>query len=392
MALAALIGAYETCREGGLRALVPLAGRPLADYQVRTLAAIGAAPIVLLAEDAPAALVALVERLRAEGLPVVLAEGAHQAAARFEAGHALLLLQDGIAPDTADLARLAEAERPAVLTVPDDEAHDAFERIDLARRWGGLALVRGEDVGATAAMLGDWDLPSTLLRRAIQVGVDFVPSEGATGPQLVDGAGDGEVFSQRLLASSRAARVDWVARYVTAPLEDWMTVRLAATRVRPHWLAAATPALVATAGVSFALGQVVLGALLLFLSIPFDLVGRRVANMRLKPIAPGKAGEVATWPLFLFAIFALSLALAKDGAGWGAMGVGLAIVVAAHLGGVIRALRGRARWDVLTFRRRPASLLLLPFAAAGWGLSGLFVLAAYAVGSALWIAHGPREG
>lgn len=391
MALAALIGAYETSEDGGLRALIPLAGRPVADLQVRMLSAVGAAPIVLLADEPPVALVSLVDQLRGEGLPVVLANGADEAAARFEADHDLLLLADGIVPQMADVAGVAERSGPYVLTVEDDEAHDAFERIDLAHRWAGLAMMKGEDVGATTAMLGDWDLPSTLLRRAIQAGAALEPSSGeGAGPLLIDSAEDAERYSQSLLGASKAARVDWVARWITAPLEDWMTVRLSAMRARPRLIALATPLLIAAASAAFVWDQMLVGSLLLFLSMPFDLVGRRVATLRLKPILPGTAGEQATWPLFLFALFALSLATAKAGAGWGALALGMALVVAAHFGKVARDLAGPSRMDVATFRRRPASLLLLPFALGGWWLAGIVVLTGYALFSALWSAHGPK--
>src|SRR3982751_5325952 len=48
MALGALIGAYQEDDVGGLRALLPLAGRTLIEYQARCLAAAGAAPLIVL--------------------------------------------------------------------------------------------------------------------------------------------------------------------------------------------------------------------------------------------------------------------------------------------------------------------------------------------------------
>lgn len=386
MALAALVGTYETSSDGGLRALVPLAGRPLADFQVRSLAAVGAAPIVLLADDPPEGLVALADQLRGEGLPVVLAADASEAAARFEADHALLLVADGIAPDLADLHRLAEASAPMILTVPDDEQHEDYERIDLESRWSGLARLTGEDVGATAAMLGDWDLPSTLLRRAVQAGAQQRPV-GAVEPVLVDSAGDAARFSDGLLAASRKARVDWVARWVTTPIEEWLTVKLSGMRARPSLVAMATPVLLAGAVAAFLMGQGALGVLCMLLSIPFDLVGRRIASLRLKPILPGRAGESATWPLFLASLAALSFLVAeREGYTW-PTAVGVGLVVIAHLGRVVRGLRPGVRGDVFTFRRRPACLLLVPFAIAGWWGAGLLALSIYAIGSALWLSH-----
>ena len=55
MAVGALIGAYQEDDSGGLRALLPLAGRNVVDYQVRCAAAAGAAPIVVVVERVPQA-------------------------------------------------------------------------------------------------------------------------------------------------------------------------------------------------------------------------------------------------------------------------------------------------------------------------------------------------
>ena len=53
MALGALIGAYQEDESGALRALLPLAGRTLFEYQARCLAAVGATPLVVLVERVP---------------------------------------------------------------------------------------------------------------------------------------------------------------------------------------------------------------------------------------------------------------------------------------------------------------------------------------------------
>ena len=48
MVLGALIGAYQEDDSGGLRALLPLSGRTLLEYQVRCASSAGAAPIVVV--------------------------------------------------------------------------------------------------------------------------------------------------------------------------------------------------------------------------------------------------------------------------------------------------------------------------------------------------------
>src|SRR4029434_8317006 len=95
MALGALIGAYQEDDAGGLRALLPLAGRPLIEYQARCLAAAGAAPLVVLVERVPVALNDAFERLRGEGIAVIPVSEGNEAASLFEAGSQLILLGGG---------------------------------------------------------------------------------------------------------------------------------------------------------------------------------------------------------------------------------------------------------------------------------------------------------
>src|SRR6476660_2511541 len=73
MAPGGLIGAYQQDDSGALRALLPLAGRSLLEYQVRCVAAAGGAPIVVVVERVPQALQDVFERLRLDGLTVIAA-------------------------------------------------------------------------------------------------------------------------------------------------------------------------------------------------------------------------------------------------------------------------------------------------------------------------------
>src|SRR3954470_21371004 len=184
-----LIGAYQEDDAGGLRALLPLAGRTLVEYQVRCAAAAGAAPIVVVVERVPQALQDAFERLRLEGLGVFPVSDVNEAVSRFEAGSMILMIGDGVAPPVDLVMTFAEEPEPSVGIVPDDEQHEAFERIDAGSRWAGVAMVDAKLLGSTAAMLGDWDLQSTLLRRTIQEGARRVPAAQVGGePLLVQSA------------------------------------------------------------------------------------------------------------------------------------------------------------------------------------------------------------
>ena len=189
-----------------MRALLPLAGRTLLEYQVRCAAAAGTAPIVVVVERVPQALQDAFERLRLDGIGVFPVSDVHEAVSRFEAGSMILVIGDGIAPPADLVTTIGEEPEPALATVPDDEAHEMFERIDSESRWAGVALVDSQTLGSTAAILGDWDLQSTLLRRAMQDGAVRWPVGGDNGaePLLVERAEQLDGF-QRTLAG-RVAR------------------------------------------------------------------------------------------------------------------------------------------------------------------------------------------
>ena len=86
MALGALVAAYLEDDSGSLRALLPIAGRTLLEYQVRCAAAAGAAPIVVIVDRIPIALNEVLHQLQQEGLPVVTVSDAAEAASRFDQG------------------------------------------------------------------------------------------------------------------------------------------------------------------------------------------------------------------------------------------------------------------------------------------------------------------
>ena len=284
-------------KRAGLRALLPLAGQTLIEYQARCLAALGAAPVLVLVERLPVALNDAFERLRGEGISVVAVSDAVEAASRFEAGTDVILLADGVAPDMSDVGRVGEEIEPVILTVPDDEDHDGFERIDATHRWAGLARLPAALVGATAAMIGDWDLQSTLLRRAVQSGARLVPAangEGA-GPFLADGEAMAG-FERRLLLASRGARSDWVSRFILPVVEEVATERLMETRLRPEWLVRAALALTLGAALAFTRGWLWQGLVALVArdpARPRRAAHRLAAPAPAQPVAPGQAHAVA---------------------------------------------------------------------------------------------------
>ena len=387
MALGALISAYQEDDQGVLRALFPLAGRTLLEYQARCAAAAGASPIVVLVERVPAALNEAFERLRGEGLTVVPVSDGIEAASRFEAGTLILQIADGLAPDFALCARLAEHAEPAVALIPDDEEHQAYERVDATSRWAGLALVDCQTLASTAAMLGDWDLQSTLLRRVVQAGARRVAAgEAGNSILLAQSPDDLAGFERRLLLGSRVARNDWASRYVLPLVEEFATERLMESRVRPAWLVAGALVLTLAAAFGFSRGWLWPSVVVLVLSTPFDLVAERLAALRMRLLTPSLWTRRLLWPAAGLALLALGWWSNNHGGGWGAL------IAALTAGAFAQAARTEQAGIELPprawlFSRRNAIFTAIPFAIGGWWNGLLVTLLVYAAASFFIAQH-----
>ena len=386
MAVGALIGAYQEDDSGGLRALLPLAGRTLLEYQVRCASAAGAAPIVVVVERVPQALQDAFERLRLDSVAIFPVSDLGEAVSRFEAGSMILLIGDGLAPPAELVATMAEEPEPAIATVPDDEVHAMFERIDAESRWGGVALVDAHLLGSTAAMLGDWDLQSTLLRRTLQEGARRIPVSDAGGdPLLAETADDLHDFQRKLLVGSRGLRPDWVSRFLLPPIEELATEHLMETAVRPIWLMWAALGLTVVGAFCFARGWLGTGLVALLLSMPLDLISSRLASLRLKPLPVRMLSRLALWPASGLALLALGWWEARGTSGWGAFITALAAAAFAEAARVERA--GMGDGELWLLSRRSAIVAAVPFALAGAWTSYLIGLLVYAALSFFIIQH-----
>jgi hypothetical protein len=389
MALGALIGAYQEDDSGGLRALLPLAGRTLVEYQVRCAAAAGAGPIVVVVERVPQGLQDAFERLRLDGIGVFPVSDVHEAVSRFEARSTIVLIGDGVAPSAGLVSAVADEAEPVVATVPDDEMHDAFERIDGETRWAGVALVDSRTLGSTAAILGDWDLQSTLLRRALQDGaLRWHASEHGGEPLLVERAEQLEGFQRKLVEGSPEARRDWASRYVLPPIEDLATYQLMKTPVRPGWLIWTALALTVAGAAAFSRGWLGAGLVMLGLSTPLDLIAGRLGAIRLKPLPRQLASRALLWPVAGAALLMLGWWKMRHGGDWGAF---LAAVAAAAFAEAARIEGSHGvPGEYWVISRRNAILLAIPFAVFSSWTAYLIALFVYAAGSFFYLQHARR--
>jgi len=382
----ALVGAYQEDDSGGLRALLPLAGRSLLEYQVRCVAAAGAAPIVVIVERVPQALQDAFERLRLDGLTVIAATDVQDAVSRFEAGSMILLVGDGVAPPAELVAALAEEPEPAVATLPDDDTNAAFERIDANSRWAGVALVDTRNLGSTAAILGDWDLQSTLLRKTIQEGALRVPVSEEATPLLAERPEQLANFQKTLIAASRGARADWASRYLLPPIEEVVTERLMETGIRPAWLIWLALLLTIAGALAFARGMLGVGLAFLILSTPLDIVAARLAAIRLRPLPARMPSRLALWPASGLALLALAWWEARHVPGWGAFVTAATALAFAEAARIEKAIFP-AGSEIWLFSRRNAIFAAIPFALLGTWTAYLIALLGYAIVSFFVVQH-----
>ena len=229
-------------------------------------------------------------------------------------------------------------------------------------------------------MLGDWDLQSTLLRRAIQEGAARAPVSAGMEPVLAEDAGQLAEFQRGLLAGSRVERSDAASRFVLPPIEDWATEQLVESQVRPEWLLWTAAALALAAAAAFLGGWLGVGIGLLIVSTPLDLVAGRLAAIRLKPLPARYWARRALWPLTGMALLALGWWEWRNATGWGAMITAFATLAFAQAM-VLERTAPPGEWDLWLFSRRNAILLGFPFALFGGWTAFLVVLLAYSATS-----------
>ncbi|SNS09160.1 hypothetical protein SAMN06295912_101287 [Sphingomonas laterariae] len=391
MALAALISAYKLAEEEteGLRATLPLAGRTLVEHQARLAAFAGAEQILILAERVPVALAAAAERLRRAGLRVDITRDIADAADRIHPEEKLLVFGDGCLAPPRLVERMAETRAPTLLTVPDEPELATFERMDATARWGGLMLIDGGLLRGTAAMLGDWDLESTLLRRAVQGGAERLDAMAGNGrqrgkaPLLADGVACLAGYDRDMLSGARPRGRDWPWRHIFPRIEKLVAPPLLRRGTDPVWFAVAAVTAAVIAGIFFAVDWRLAGQGALMFSGPIAAVAERLAGARLSPLRWARGFLIARTIAATAALLVLTYGVATE-AGWG-----MALVTAILLGGmaalageqrILRALPGGspplwiASLDALIWA-------MTPFALIGHWAAGLAGLALYAVAS-----------
>jgi len=406
LAFAALIAAYQEADEGeaGLRALLPMAGRSLLENQVRRAVTAGASHVVILVERVPAALSAALDRLKRDGIVVNLARDSMTVADHFHPKEYVLLVADGLvaAPDCFEA--MAARVAPTLLVVADTPGNEDFERVDADHLWAGLALTTVDAVSATAAMLGDWDLQSTLMRRIVQGGADFLRVDGDSGvvmdaTEAVMIAGHSEKSRKAghsMLERNSLQSGSWPERFIYAPITSRVAPLLLDRRVEAMWLRGAAITLTVGGAAVFWWGWLWTGFIAVLLAGPLDAIAARIDLARLcdhdggwgirfaKGISQGLAivalGRFAMFSTGELAYFVVSI-------------VALAILILAnremHL--LRKSLDGENRFLPWFVDGNAAIWLIMPFAVTGFWFFWPAAVAVYSTISLFFIQNILKE-
>lgn len=384
ISLGAVVAAYGGNGDG-LYALRPLAGATVLEHQVRRLAAAGATKVILLIDDWPPALAQPLSRLRADGISIDAIRNLGDAVDRLAAMPRILLLADGTLPERALLDRISEAPVPALGVLPDGPETAQFERIDAVARWAGVAMLDGRRIAEAAAMIGEWDPVSTLMRRAVQEGAARV--EAPQAPMLADADEGIGAAEAGLVAASREAAVGLTDRFLVLPLVDVTLPLFFAKRIEPLWPAVAALLLAVIGAASAVAGWHWPALIALLIAQPLARMGSRLATVQARAL-PFAVGLRIALPASLgIAALGLGWGLVRAGGQWGWMlvaGAALAGFAGLMVQRRVLAWAGEAREPRWLARASDMPWAMIPFAAAGFWGTGLALVAAYAVGSLGW--------
>ncbi|KKC27601.1 hypothetical protein WP12_02625 [Sphingomonas sp. SRS2] len=356
MPLAALIAAQDQTDVGdGLRATLPLAGRSLIEYQAGLAIGAGATHVVVLVERVPAALAQAVDRLRRQGARIEIARNIPDALDRFHPEERILLIADGAVAAQGAVDALTAENAPALLALPDIQDYADFERIDAAERWAGFALLGKPALDATAQMLGDWDLTSTLLRRLVQADAARVGAINPSGdqilppPVLATGPAAIGAIETSLLRRADPDAGDWTERYLHRLLAGPLVPPLVTRQVDQSHVAYGAAALAWGAALFAAFGLFWVAALLLPIATTIASSARRMARIWSTAAAPSRLIDITRYAAVLATLILLARVLAAEG-GWGwwmvAALIPAALLGVAALGPIVAAVRAQPtpRW------------------------------------------------
>ncbi len=360
-------------------------GTDIVEFQLRRARAAGVAHAVIYVERVTSAFLATVDVLRGEGLSVDIARTVADAAEFIHPDEAVLMIPPDLVISPDRLAMVAASDEPVLLCVRDEPANDRFERIDPTARWTGVARIDGGLLRRTAAMVGDWDLGSTLMRRTVQEGaarMTLTPEEAGTELIVVDNAVAAQGAGRRLITASNIESDGWGTRWVMAPIARLLARVIGEIGIQGQWVTLAGFGFCGVAVVSALAGWIVASLFALLIGIAGDGAGA---------ISTRAGAGTSRWEKFripvrasaaMIVVLAMGITLTMRSAQWGCIVLAFVIIGATWLAAPIARDDARmAQW-----RSDPAGHAIIGFVCfiVGSPIAALAISAVHAAVSLGW--------
>lgn len=188
------------------RAFLRVAGASVAQHQIGLALALDCQRVVCLARKPYAELIALQVSAEDAGLQFHVAHASHQISGLVTARDELVVIAEGLFADSVLAATLLEDSAQVVTVLPADVAvPQGFERIDISRAFGGVLKISAQFVEKLHDFPDDIDVPSALMRMAVQSGLPTcdvpAPSIEQSGWQMIRDESDAHVVEIAWLKS-----------------------------------------------------------------------------------------------------------------------------------------------------------------------------------------------
>ena len=377
----ALLSTLDTTTESKLGQTRPpfaqFAGASVVERQLDLALAMDCKAVACLSDSVGKEVIALQHRAERAGIRFVTLRDSRLLSGLVTAADEIVLFANAVLPDSA--AVLRHAAKPTILVFPADVAVPlGYERISAEFAWAGVLIAPGGIVERLNDLPLDADVPSSLLRIALQSGLRPLPLER----RLLD---EGEWH----LAASPDALADREARFIrthaapapfTAPgiaVAERMGVRVAQDVLDRNgtplpWIVASVAAIAALALALFGMPEI--GIALATLMATAVVMGQVIERV-------GQAGEVqpqrsalarVTGALVDPVLITLITLSSPPEAGW------LRLFVPLVLFGLLRLAARIAprRWRVSFRDRIILSLLFIPVAYFGFAQEAAGAIAA----------------
>ena len=212
------------------RDAIQVAGQSVLELQLKAIRNAGCSFFIIEVDNVSGPLLALVDRLRQDGVSIEFARTPNDLRSLVQDGMKLFILAEDHFYSDALMSQLMSQDISFIATLDSRDENSDFERIDLNTRWAGFASLEANVVQTISDLPDDWSLMSSLLRHAIQKKVAFLPIMQAN-LQNMDIAilGDlhkAERLSQHIIKSRAEITKGWVERFLFAPIAGLLAPKI----------------------------------------------------------------------------------------------------------------------------------------------------------------------